>query len=288
MAGYEELIRLDLTYHEDAPRIRTREGVELYYESRGEGTAVTLLNNFFLTAPSWRVYSEELERYYRVLSYDMCNHGASSHLEAEPTWEEHAADVIGLLDALEIESTYLIGSSVSTMLARDVALAYPDRVKGLVLAGPVLGPLGMRRHRQIQRAWLRTLETHGMAALYEHIYPEVFGAEMNEALGTPGFLGLREAFTALTTAEDLGSGLKLALTGDTSPELLARISAPTLVVVGDDDVLLSPTGTRELAELFQNGSYEIMPKAGHVPFIDDAEGFQAMVRKFIDAAESHA
>jgi len=288
MSGYEELARLDLSYHEDTPRIRTRDGVELYYESRGEGIPIVLLNNFFLTAPSWRVYSEELERRYRVIAYDLCNHGASTHLDEEPTWEEHAADVIALLDALQVESAYLIGSSVSTVLARDVALRYPDRVRGLVLTGPVLGPRGMRRHRQVQRAWLRTLENFGMAELYEHMYPEVFSMEMNEALGTPGFLGLREAFTALTTAKDLGNGLKLALTGDTSPELLTRITVPTLVVVGDDDILLSPTGTRELAELFPNGSYEIMPRAGHVPFIDDAEGFQAMVVKFIDGAESRA
>lgn len=288
MSGYEELIRLDLSYHEDAPRITTRDFVEIYYESRGEGTAITLLNNFFLTAPSWRVYSEELEKNFRVISYDLCNHGGSSHVGEEPTWEEHAADVIGLLDALEIESTYLVGSSISTVIARDVALRYPNRVKGLVLAGPVLGPRGMRRHRQVQRAWLRTLENHGMAALYEHIYPEVFGMDMNEELGTPGFLGLREAFTALTTAEDLANGLKLALTGDTSPELLARIDAPTLVVIGDDDFLLSPTGARELAERFPNGRHEIMPKAGHVPMIDDAEGFQAIVRKFIEEVESRA
>ena len=288
MAGYEELIRLDLSYREDAPRINTRDGVEIYAESRGDGTAIMLLNNFFLSAPAWRVYTEELERSFRMLSYDMCNHGASSHPGEEPTWEEHAADLIGVLDALEVESAYLVGTSISTVLARDVALRYPDRVRGLVLTGPVLGPRGMRRHRQIQRAWLKTLETNGLAALYEHLYPEVFGAEMNEVLGTPGFLGLREAFTALTTVEEVSGGLKLALTGDTSPELLARITAPALVVIGDDDFLLSPTGAKELAERFPNGRYEIMPKAGHLPFIDDAEGFQATVRKFVDEVESRA
>ena len=288
MSGYETLSRMDLRYHEDAPRIHTREAVELYYETRGEGTAITLLNHFIMTSPLWRVFTEDLEQHYRILSYDLCNHGASSHVAEEPTWEEHAADVIGLLNALDIESTYLIGSSASTVLARDVALRYPDRVKGLVLAGPVFGPRGMRRQRQLQRAWLRTLENHGIAALYEHLYPEMFSAEMNEALGTPGFLGLRESFAALTTPADLINGLNRAAHDDNSPEQLARINAPTLIIVGDDDVLLSPTGARELAEMFPNGSHEIMPKAGHQPFLDDAEGFQAIVRKFIEEVESRA
>lgn len=286
MPGYENLSRLDLTYRDDTPRIATREGVEIYYESRGAGTPITLLNAFFLTAPSWRVFSEELEQDYRLITYDLCNHGASSHVGDEPTWDEHMADLIGLLDALEIESTYLVGVSTSTVLARDMAIKHPDRIKGVVLTAPVFGPKGMRRQRQIQRAWLRTLETHGVAALYEHMYPEVFSAEMNEFLGAPGFLGFREAFTALSTVEDLVHGLSRAMNDEHKPEMLAGIAAPTLVVIGDDDFLLSPTGVRELAEQLPNGRHEIMPKAGHVPYVDDAEQFQALVRKFVEEVES--
>ncbi|MGW1893555.1 alpha/beta fold hydrolase [Streptomyces sp. NPDC002004] len=286
MAVDEAQEQQDLSYR-DTPRVRTRESVELYYESSGEGTAITCLNNFFLTSPFWREYTGELVQNHRVVTYDLCNHGASSRLAQEPTWDEHAADVIGLLDALEIESTYLVGTSASTQLARDVALEYPDRVKGLILAGPVLGMRGMRRHRQLNRAWLLTLKNHGIAALYNHMYPEVISGEMNEEGGTPGFLGLRESFMAMNTVEELTNGLSLVQEGDTNPELLSRIEAPTLIVLGDDDILLSPKRGHEVAALFPNGRCEIMPNAGHVPFLDDPEGFQAIIRKFIEEAESN-
>ncbi|MBQ1047299.1 alpha/beta fold hydrolase [Micromonospora sp. C51] len=288
MSAGEVLERLEVAYREDAVRARGREGVELYYESTGAGPVVLTLNNFFMTTPTWRVFTDELSVGHRVVSYDLCGHGRSSHPEKYPTWDEHVEDVVGLLDALEIDQAYLLSTSISTVLARDVALKHPDRVKGIVLAGPALGPRGMRRHRLVQRAWLLTLEQHGMAALYAHLYPEVFGAEMIEELGTPGFLGLRESFLALSTKEDLVNGLKLALTGETSADVLARIEAPTLVVIGDDDVLLSPSGAKELAEKFPNGRYEIMPGAGHLPFLDDAAGFQALVAKFIDEVETRA
>lgn len=277
----------DLSYR-DTPRARTREGVELYYEADGEGTAIVCLNNFFITSPFWREYTEDLIKGFRVITYDLCNHGASSRIAQEPTWGEHAADVVGLLDALGIESAYLIGSSASTQLARDVALDYPDRVRGLILAGPVLGTRGMRRHRQLQRAWLLTLQNHGIAALYNHMYPEVISGEMNEDSGTPGFLGLRESFMAMSTPEELVNGLNLALQGDTSPALLSRVSVPTLIVLGDDDILLSPTRGHEVASLFPNGRCEIMPNAGHVPFLDDPALFQELVGKFITEAESNA
>lgn len=278
----------DLSYREDMPRIVTREGVELYCEYSGEGTAIVCLNNFFITSPFWRECTEDLARDHRVVTYDMCNHGASSRVAQEPTWEEHAADVIGLLDALGIESAHLIGTSASTQLARDVALEYPDRVKGLILAGPVLGLRGMRRHRQLNRSWLLTLKNHGMAALYGQMYPEVISGEMNEESGTPGFLGLRESFMAMSTPEELTNGLTLVQSGETNPELLSRVAAPTVLVLGDDDILLSPTRGHELAKLFPNGRCEIMPNAGHVPFLDDPEGFQRIVRKFVEEADSYA
>ncbi|GAU68917.1 hydrolase [Streptomyces sp. NBRC 110611] len=277
----------DLSYREDTAPVRTREGVELYCESTGEGVAITTLNNFFFSAPFWREYTGELARHHRVISYDLCNHGRSTRLAQEPTWEEHAQDLIGLLDALEIPSTYLIASSASTQLARDVALAYPDRVRGLVLAGPVVGPQGMRRHRMLQRAWLRTLNSYGMPELYSHMYPEVISTDMNEETRTPGFLGLRESFLAMSTPEELNNGLTLAQQGDPSPELLTRIQAPTLIALGDDDILLGPTAGHELAALFPQGRCVIMPKAGHVPFLDEPEGFQEIVRKFIDEVEAH-
>jgi pimeloyl-ACP methyl ester carboxylesterase len=279
---------IDHGYREDLPPIRTREGVELYVEYAGEGTAITMLNNFFLTSPFWRDCTGELAKSYRVVSYDMANHGASTHLEKEPTWEEHAADVIGILDALEIESTYLVGTSASTQLARDIALQYPDRVRGLVLAGPVFGIHGMRRHRQLQKAWLNTMKSSGLLALYDHMYPEVISGQMNEEGGTPGFLALREALLAINTEEDLTNGLTLAGTGDTDPKLLAKIEVPTLILLGDDDILLSPTRGQELAGLFPKGKLEIMPNAGHVPFFDDPEGFQTLIATFVGEAEAHA
>lgn len=278
----------DLAYREDMPRIPTRDGAELYCEYNGEGTAITLLNNFFLTSPFWRACTQELAQNYRVVSYDMCNHGASSRVPQEPTWDEHAADVIAVLDGLQIESTYLVGTSASTQLARDVALKYPDRVKGLILAGPVFGLTGMRRHRQLQKAWLVTLKNHGLLALYDHMYPEVISGQMNEDGGTPGFLGLRESLLAVNSIEELTNGLTLAGQGDANPALLAQIAAPTLILLGDDDILLSPTRGHELAKLFQNGRCEIMPNAGHVPFFDDPELFQTLIQKFVDEAESRA
>ncbi|QTU58705.1 alpha/beta fold hydrolase [Streptomyces scabiei] len=87
--------------------------------------------------------------------------------------------------------------------------------------------------------------------------------------------------------EELINGLTLAQKGDTSPELLSRVVAPTLIVLGDDDILLSPGRGRDLAALFPKGRCEIMSNAGHVPYLDDPETFQTLVLKFVEEAEAH-
>lgn len=186
-----------------------------------------MLNNFFVTAPFWRSHTQVLAKNHRIVSYDLANHGASVRLGQEPTWKEHAADVIGLLDALGIDATYLVATSASCQLARDLALAHPDRVKGLVLAGPVFGLKSMRRHRQFNRAMLQTLQSSGMAALYNHIYPAVVSGQMNEEGGTPGFLGLRESFLAMSTPDQITNGIGLVQTGDPSSTLLSQVAAPS-------------------------------------------------------------
>ena len=102
--------------------------------------------------PAWRIFTEELARRNRVVTYDLCNQGASTRVDDEPSWEDHIADALGVLDACGIEQTFLLGTSISAVLARDIAIAYPDRVLGLILVGPAIGPRGMRRHRRVMKS----------------------------------------------------------------------------------------------------------------------------------------
>src|SRR5687767_13361030 len=146
-------------------------GGELYYEQRGQGPRLTIINNFFIISPLWRNFTTRLVQRNHILTYDLRNQGASTSVEPELRFESHIDDLAFLLDTLQVERTYLLGTSTSTLICRDFALAHPDRVKGLILVGPLFCPYGSRRRKYLTQSWLNSLETGGTKALFSHIYP---------------------------------------------------------------------------------------------------------------------
>lgn len=261
--------------------VRVNADVELSYERRGQGPDVLLINNTFMDKSSWRPFTSRLADDCRLLSYDLRGQGASGTPEREASWADHVQDVIALLDGVGARQVVLVGTSFSAVLCRDVALAYPDRVRGMVLAGPALSPWGKRRHRRIVSSWLTTLDTVGLSAMYDQLYPVVSGDYNAEVAGTAGFLGRKQGFLALHSAESVRAGMAVSLTADGDPTLLTRVQCPTLLVVGDDDFGLGPTGVAELVKLLPHGRAVIFPQVGHLPFIEQPDRFQDEVAAFV-------
>ena len=281
---------LDLRYR-DNDRIRVADPasgreLEFYYELRGEGPQITVVNNFFLIAPMWRNFTEALVSRNRVLTYDLRNQGASSSGFEEVAWSDHVEDLRRVLDALEIERTCLVATSVSGLICRDFAAAYPERVSGLVLTGPALSPYGGRRRRAVTKAWLTTLERAGTEALFDHLYSMVFAEATLESGGTAAYLGLREAFVALHGTDPVAANLRSSLHADDNPDLLRAIQCPTLLLVGENDFLWSATSLADAAELIPDCRATLMPVAGHLPYLEATAEFEKAVQGFVDELES--
>jgi pimeloyl-ACP methyl ester carboxylesterase len=261
--------------------IRVGDDAELYYERRGaHGPAVVLIPNFFMDATSWRPFTDALEHEHQLIAYDLRGQGGSSRPEAEPAWADHIGDLEVLVDELALGRVFLVGTSFSALLCRDFAIAHPDRVAGIVFAGPAISPWGSRRHRRIIRAWLHAMDAVGLPALYDLMYALVSGDCAAEAAGTAGFLGRKQAFLALHTQEEVRSGMAVSLTADADPALLTEVACPTLVVAGDDDFSLGVSAVEEMVRLLPEGSSLILPKVGHIPFIEEPAIFQAEVAAF--------
>jgi pimeloyl-ACP methyl ester carboxylesterase len=98
---------------------------------------------------SWRSYTANLSSEARLTSYDLRGQGDSSP-PGEPEWAEH-------------------------ITVRDFAMVHPERVQGLVLAGPAMSPHGPQGLRRITKSWLKSLDTSGLSVLYDQLYPLVSG-----------------------------------------------------------------------------------------------------------------
>ncbi|MFD9992051.1 alpha/beta fold hydrolase, partial [Bacillus cereus] len=199
---------------------------------------------------------------------------------------DHVEDLRALLDGLGIEQTYLIGTSASTLLARDFALAYPDRVRGIVLQGPAFNPVTGRRRRAITRSWMRTLEHGGIAALWDHLYSQVFSDRAMEAGGSALYLGMRELFTSVHSAAPLMVNLESSLGAPDDPALLSGLSCPTLLVIGENDFVWTRTAADATAALVPDSELVFLPAVGHLPFMEATEVVETAIRDFIGRVEA--
>lgn len=278
---------LDLKF-ERGDRCRCRDGVQLYSEIRGDGPAtLTLVNHLFLVAPAWRTLTAELEKHYRLLSYDLRNQGASTRLPGPIDWSDHIEDLRELLDFHGIERTYLLGTSMSGMIVRDFALKYPERTAGLLLVSPAFSPYGAERRWSMTKLWLYLLDVGGVDQLFSLLYPLCFSDYSIQSGGTPMYLAFREVFLAVHSKDQIAVNLAAAQSVDDEPGKLSQLTCPTQLMVGDTDFLWSPSTIEEAARLLRTEHVVSLPRAGHLPYMESTAEFEAAARAFIDACEKN-
>jgi 3-oxoadipate enol-lactonase len=276
----------DMSYDSRQARHRTPDGCELYYEVRGSGPLITFVSTIYVVSTAWRNFTGELAGQYRLLTYDLRNQGASTG-EAG-SFLQHTDDLLSLLDDLAVERTYLVGTSISTLICRDFAVRCPDRVAGLVLAGPPFSPWGSTRRRRVTKSWLAALDSGGQRALFDLIYPLVFGDRALAEGGSGAYLALRERFLAINSPAQLRANLLDSLdAGDDAGEL-ATISAPTLLMAGDDDFLVSGSALRGIARIMPSARVEVFTECGHLPYFEQPLQFQDSIARFVDGVERGA
>ena len=279
---------LDLKY-ERGDRCRCHDGVLLYSEIRGDGpVTLTLVNHLFLASPAWRTLTSDLEKQYRIVSYDLRNQGASTRLPGSVRWSDHVEDLRALLDFHDIERTYLLGTSMSGMIVRDFALAYPERAAGLLMVSPAFSPYGAERRWSMTKAWLQVLESGGVDQLFSLLYPLCFSSYSIQAGGTPMYLAFREVFLALHSKDQIAVNLAAAQSVDDEPEKLANLPCPVLLMVGDGDFIWSPTAIEDAAKLLRTPYVVSIPRAGHLPYMEATAEFEREVERFIETCEERA
>ncbi len=278
---------LDVRYKNHAA-IALPDGGELYYEDSGEGPALTFINNFYIVSPIWQNFTGELAKQFRLVNYDLRNQGASTPGPGEVTFRDHVEDLRVLLDQRGIDKTYVVATSISTLIAREFALSYPDRVAGLVLIGPAFSPNGTIRRVLLSRHWLATLESGGTTELFNLLYPLVFPDQLVHSGGKAAYLALRDNFLSLLSKSSIAENLRASLEIEDDPQELARITAPTLFVLGDGDFAWSQSVIEDALDRVPNSQAVTLPRAGHVPFFDDPAGFQKATAQFVHACERAA
>jgi 3-oxoadipate enol-lactonase len=263
---------------------KTVNGIEIYYELHGEERKpVLVLNNGIImnATTSWIFQTKALSAHFRVLQYDCRGQGQSDHPDGQYSMEQHADDLVGLLDALGIERAHILGISYGGEVAQAFTLNFPERTLSLILADTVseVGP----ELRLVIDSWVDALKTGDPLAFYNATVPWNFSAEFikkNTALledakqryaelDIPAVIRLCEAFFEV----DFTSRLK-------------EISVPTCIIVGEKDLIKGLPYSRILKEHIKQAELHIVDGAGHASCWERPEEFNSIVLGFVAKTEA--
>ena len=252
-------------------------GIEIYYELHGpeDAEVVALSNGVLMSTASWAFQTAALAKNFRVLLYDCRGMWQSDHPEESYSMEMHADDLAGLMDALSIEKAHIAGISYGSEVSMVFAIKYPQRVKSLVLADGV-SQIDALLKAQCE-SWVTAATAKDADLLFEVTYPLNFSddwiakhrpalasaRERYHQLDFDGFLRLMESFLALEiTAE------------------LHKITAPTLVIVAENDMLKSRKYSEILVSEIPNAEFAIIPHGGHAICLEQPGVFNTLLMGF--------
>ena len=267
---------------------------ELFYETHGDGDPLLLIMGLAADSTAWLFQVPEFARHYRTIVFDNRGVGRSAKPRGPYTIHEMADDAAGLLDVIGVERAHLVGVSMGGMIAQELALRHPKRVRGLVLACTFPEPdAEAERQRQFSLARFGGRVTASGEAeidvsavdplmLFQHLLPRVFNQSFIDR-ELPKLLQIFGGALQYGFSLEAILGQVEAIMGHKATDRLHEITAPTLVITGDADLLVSPANSDVLARSIPGAKLVKVPGGSHGFNFETPELFNREVLEFLAA-----
>lgn len=254
-----------------------------YYETAGSPDAPPLLIITGITdytaKTAWQVAG--LSADFHVITFDNRGAGRSSPIPPGYTTAAMANDAAAVLDALEIDSADVFGFSMGGMIALNLALNHPRRVRRMVLGCTSAGgPLWVSSDERVLAAFAEPETSDDPRQEYYHrmwmSISDAFVAERPDVVERLADIAVANP----QTPEAFFSQLQAILSHDVAARL-GDIRQPALVLHGDADRLIPPDNGRRLARGLPNAELILYPGAGHLFFVERADEVNGDIRRFL-------
>ncbi len=272
--------------------LATVDSIELYYEEHGSGDPLLLIMGLAADSTAWLLQIPDFEKHYRTIVFDNRGVGRSSKPPGPYTIHQMADDAAGLLDVLGIARTHVVGVSMGGMIAQELALRHPQRVRGLVLGCTYPEPdTDIERQRQFSVAQFGGTVTAGgemqidlsafdPMSFFQHLLPAVFNQEFIEH-ELPKLMQLFAGALQYGFSMEAILGQVAAVMNHKATDRLHQITAPTLVITGDADRLVPPANSDILARHIPNARLLKVPGGSHGFNFETPELFNREVLTFL-------
>ena len=259
-------------------------GLSIAYELRGtmhrRRPWLVLIQGMGFDRSGWEPVLPELARRFRLVLVDNRGSGRSDRPADSFAVADMAADVATVLDAAGIGRTHILGASLGGMVAQELAIGYPERVDGLVLACTTPGwPSGYPMPGASLRLISATRGVTAEAALRRHTENALSARTVQDRPELVGrlveFQRSRPMDTRVLSAQ-AAAGARYA-----GGLRQARIQARTLVLHGGADTVVDPRNAKLLADRIPGARLVIFPELGHLLFWEDPDGFADAAASFL-------
>ena len=262
-------------------------GIRMHYEIAGQGDPVLLISGLSAPAANWALQVKALVAHFRVITFD--NRGVGeTDLPADPvyTTPQMADDAAALLRDLKITRAHVVGASMGGTIAQELALRHPRLVRSLVLACPWVEADARFLHTieaWVSLAYRVPVEERVRYVLYPWIFTPRFFAD-KPSVETAFQRAL--AYPHQTKPEAIERQAKgIVAWNGTRVQRLGSIRAPTLLLVGRDDILTPPAFSRAIAKRIRRARVTILP-GGHGFFLEEADRFNRAALRFLRSVRS--
>lgn len=254
-------------------------GISINYEMNGEGENLVLIHGMGDTLNMWYNQVPLFSKKYRVITYDVRGFGRTEYPPGDITMTTHCEDLFGLMNAVGVQKTFLLGFSMGGRIAIEMAATHPEMVKALIMANSslVMAPATeevRERRRQMMEAFqqkdtkkIEMVATGAFSPFFKEKHPEAFEKYLKVKL---------ENFAD-------GKTVPMSMAGGALPDI-SRVKCPVLFIVGEHDPFADVERSKQSVEMIAGSKMVVFP-TGHAAAIEMPEEFNTTVLNFLSEVQ---
>ena len=224
---------------------------------------------------------DELSKHFKTIIFDNRGVGRSDKLDGDLSVELMAADVLGLMNILNIKQAHILGHSLGGMIAQELALSNPERIKKLVLCSTSCGGSKAEPPSVETQSLLGRLAKKGHTKLLvKKAMPHTFSKKFIDE--NPRFIEKKiNDFLIIPTEPTTFQAQMTAWMRYNSSRKLKNLEIPTLIMQGIQDMMVPPSNSELLAEKLPNAEVVYFDSAAHMIHLEEPDKFYDVLLKFL-------